>query len=216
MCIEGEHACTLWPETTCSPLPRTKARLCLLVEAIFMLPYLSAFCNSYLHHSRVRRLRLVAPSRPCRCPRASCNHADVPACQTHDHAASYPQSPRLVFHLPLAWQQAPTHWRSPRCWPAWYPLPLLYASSGGGSRHGKERRLHETRRIGFGAQPPCTLGRKALAPWGEIPWDFGTQPPCILGRKALVPLGEVSLDLGEKPLVPPGEVLCTLRRNSMT
>jgi hypothetical protein len=165
-----------------------------------MLPYLPAFCNSYLHHSRGRRLRLIAPSRPCRRPRASCHHADVPVCQTHDHAASYPQSPRLVFHLPPAWQQAPTHWRSPGCWPAWHPLPLLHASSGGGSQHGKGRHLHETKRIWCGAQPPCTLRRNTCGPWGAAPLYLGEKDPWTSWRSVLGPRGEVPCTSGRSLL----------------
>jgi hypothetical protein len=169
-----------------------------------MLPYLPAFCNSYLHHSRVRRLRRVAPPRPCRCPRASCHHADVPTCQMRrPRRVLSTEPPSSVLRVPPAWQQAPTPWCFPGCWPAWHPFPLLHASGGLGM--AKDAACTRVGEYWFGVQPPCTLGRKALVPWGEIPWDLGAQPPCTLGRKTLVPLGEVSLDLGEKPLVPTGE-----------
>ena len=164
-----------------------------------MLPYLPAFCNFYLHH-RGRRWRcLVAPLQVSSCLVRLPRRLRTPDATPTTRAVR--RAPVRCGASPLAWQQAPTCWHSPGCWPAWHPLPLSHASSGGGLRPVKGH--HCGRPRGY------SVGRSPLVPWGEIPLYLGEKYPCTLGRNTLVLLGEVALDLGAKPP-------CTLRRNSMT
>ena len=160
-----------------------------------MLPYLPAFCNSYLHPSGDAGTVSWRPPRPRRCPRASCG-LNLPACETHDHGASCPQSLRPLWREPPAWQQAPTRWcalgagqpGTPSCWPP----PLV------GALGCHRTPLRETRGYGCGEAPlylgrnlvpwgqPLYLGEKTLVPWGEIPLYLLATWPCTPG-KSLVP-----------------------------
>src|SRR5262245_1267787 len=144
-----------------------------------MLPYLPAFCNFYLHH-RDRRWRcLVAPPAP----------PQVPSCLVRPQRLRMPDATitaRAVRRTsapcgasPLTWQQAPTRWCSPVCWPAWHPLllgALVLSQDAAAGDQG----------VWCGANPPCTLGRNTLVPWGEIPLYLGAKYPCTLGRNTLV------------------------------
>jgi hypothetical protein len=170
-----------------------------------MLPYLPAFCNFYLHH-RGRRWRcLVAPPAP----------PQVPSCLVRPQRLRMPDATTTARAVrrasarcgasPPAWQQAPTRWCSPGCWPAWYPL-LLASTSWWRLSVCQRTPLRETR--GYGSR------RSPLVPWGEIPLYLGEKSPCTLGRNPLVPWGEIPLyflakwpwTLGRSPLVPWGEI----------
>ena len=158
-----------------------------------MLPYLPAFCNSYLHHRGRRWHCLMAPPPP-----------QVPSCFVR------PQPPRMRDATTMARLSAepppvvarapglaagPDTLVPPGCWPAWYPLcwppPLVEALGLSQDAAAGDQR------IWFAAKPPCTLRRnplylgESLVPWGEI----------------LVPWGEIPLTSWRRGLVPPGKSL---------
>src|SRR5262245_5440364 len=158
MRIEGEHACTLWPETACSPLPRTRAQLCPWAEALLCYrtcPHSAIFISTTVGDAGTASWR---PPRPRRCPRASCD-LNVSACET--------RRPRRV----LSAAPPPVMARAPRpgSRPQHAGAPLGAGQPGTPSCWGlsacHRTPLRETR--GYGA------GRSPLVPWGEIPLYLG-------------------------------------------
>jgi hypothetical protein len=199
MRIEGEHACTLWPETACSPLPRTRAQLCPGAEALLCYrtcPHSAIFISTTVVDAGAVSWR---PLHPRRCPHASCD-LNVSACQTRrPRRVLSVERPPVVARAPRPGSR-PRHAGAPLGARQPGPPPAVARLLWWGSRPGKGPHW-ETR--GYGA------GRSPLVPWGEIPLYLGEKYPCTLGRNTLVPLGEVALDLEAKPP-------CTLGRNNMT
>src|SRR6516162_4063586 len=104
MRIEGEHACTLWPETACSPLPRTRAKLCPGAEALL--------CYRTCPHSAIFISTTVGDAgavswRPCRSPHASCDYPDVSARQTPRPRRVLSAEPRPLWREPLGLAAGP-------------------------------------------------------------------------------------------------------------
>jgi hypothetical protein len=171
-----------------------------------MLPYLPAFCNSYLHHSGRRRLRLVAPPHPRKCPRASCIHADVP------RMPDATTTPRPVHRAPVRCSASPR----PGSRPDTLAFPWMLASLAlppavarllwwGFSAWQRTPPARDQKDMVWGAAPLYleekylwTLGRSPLGPWGERPLDLLAQCPWTSGRSPLY--------LREKSLVPWGEI----------
>ena len=170
-----------------------------------MLPYLPAFCNSYLHHSGRHRLRLVAPPHPRRCAYASCIHADVPACQTQQPCRVRSTEPPSVVLLAPRHGSRPDTLAHPWMLASLAPPPavarLLWCGLSAWQRTPPAR---DQKNMVWGAAPLYlgekylwTLGRSSLVPWGEIPVDLLAKRPWTSGRSPLY--------LREKSLVPWGE-----------
>ena len=151
---------------------------------------LACILQFLFHHSGRRRLRLVAPPRPRRCRRTSCDHPDVSPWQTRRPRSMLSAEPPSGVSLAPRPGSRPRHAGAPlgAGQPGTlsrYPSPPMEGAPG----MAKDAAARDQEDMVWG-EAPCTLGRNTFVPWGEA--------PCTLGRNTFVPWGEIPLYLGAK------------------